>query len=96
MRLGSIGRVEEVNISDLYSHAYCCVCGNEVLVFNDFDLHSHLLGPIRRNSVSENCFKDNWLYNTTVRPDCAPGCSSEHFQSFFEPQSDQRHANENA
>jgi hypothetical protein len=24
-------------ISDLDSHAYCCVCGKEVLVFNDFD-----------------------------------------------------------
>jgi hypothetical protein len=29
--------VEEVNISDLDSHAGCCVCGKEVLVFNDFD-----------------------------------------------------------
>jgi hypothetical protein len=38
MCLGYIGRVEEVNRSDLDSHAYCCVCGKEVLVFNDFDL----------------------------------------------------------
>jgi hypothetical protein len=37
MRLGSVGRVEEVNISDLDSHADCCVCGKEVLIFNDFD-----------------------------------------------------------
>jgi hypothetical protein len=37
MRLGSVGRVEEVNRSDLDSHADCCVCGKEVLVFNDFD-----------------------------------------------------------
>jgi hypothetical protein len=37
MSLGSIGRVEEVNISDLDSHADCCVCGKEVLFFNDFD-----------------------------------------------------------
>jgi hypothetical protein len=37
MRLGSVGRVEEVNRSDLNSHADCCVCGKEVLVFNDFD-----------------------------------------------------------
>jgi hypothetical protein len=29
--------VEEGNISDLDSHAYCCVCGKEILVFNDFD-----------------------------------------------------------
>jgi hypothetical protein len=36
MRLGSVGRVEEVNRSDLDSHADCCVCGKEVLVFNDF------------------------------------------------------------
>jgi hypothetical protein len=37
LRLGSVGRVEEVNRSDLDSHADCCVCGIEVLVFNDFD-----------------------------------------------------------
>jgi hypothetical protein len=29
--------VEEVNRSDLDSHADCCVFGKEVLVFNDFD-----------------------------------------------------------
>jgi hypothetical protein len=29
--------VEEVNISDLDSHADCCVYGKDVLVFNDFD-----------------------------------------------------------
>jgi hypothetical protein len=28
--------MEEVKISDLDSHADCCVCGKEVLVFNDF------------------------------------------------------------
>jgi hypothetical protein len=37
MRLGSVGRVEEVNRFDLDSHADFCVCGKEVLVFNDFD-----------------------------------------------------------
>jgi hypothetical protein len=37
MRLGSVGHVEEVNISYLDSHADCCVCGKEVLVLNDFD-----------------------------------------------------------
>jgi hypothetical protein len=37
MRLGYVGCVEEANRSDLYSHADCCVCGKEVLVFNDFD-----------------------------------------------------------
>jgi hypothetical protein len=37
MRLGSVGRAEEANRSDLDSHADCCVCGKEVLVFNDFD-----------------------------------------------------------
>ena len=37
MRLGSVGHVKEVNRSDLDSHADCCVCGKEVLVFNDFD-----------------------------------------------------------
>jgi hypothetical protein len=29
--------VEESNRSDLDSHADCCVCGKEVLIFNDFD-----------------------------------------------------------
>jgi hypothetical protein len=37
MLLGSIGRVEEANRSDLDSHADFCVCGKEVFVFNDFD-----------------------------------------------------------
>jgi hypothetical protein len=37
LRLGSVGRVEEVNRSDLDSHVHCSVCGKEVLVFNDFD-----------------------------------------------------------
>jgi hypothetical protein len=37
MRLGYVGRVEEVNRSDLDSHADCCGCGKEVLVFNNFD-----------------------------------------------------------
>jgi hypothetical protein len=37
MRLGSVGRVEEDNRSDLDSNADCCVCGKEVLVLNDFD-----------------------------------------------------------
>jgi hypothetical protein len=32
-----VDNVEEVNISDLDLHADCCVCGKEVLVFNDFD-----------------------------------------------------------
>jgi hypothetical protein len=35
--LGSVGHVEEGNRSDLDSHADCCVCGQDVLVFNDFD-----------------------------------------------------------
>jgi hypothetical protein len=37
MRLGYVGHVEKGNRSDLDSHADCCVCGKEVLVFNDFD-----------------------------------------------------------
>jgi hypothetical protein len=37
MLLGSVGRVEEANRSDLASHADCFVCGKEVLVLNDFD-----------------------------------------------------------
>jgi hypothetical protein len=37
MRLGYVGHVEEVNRSDLDSHADCCVCGKEVMIFNDFD-----------------------------------------------------------
>jgi hypothetical protein len=37
MLLQYVGRVEEVSRSDLDSHADCCVCGKEVLLFNDFD-----------------------------------------------------------
>jgi hypothetical protein len=37
MRLGYVGRVEEGNRSDLDSHAYFCVCGKYILVFNYFD-----------------------------------------------------------
>jgi hypothetical protein len=37
MRLGSVGLVEKGKRSDLDSHADFCVCGKEVLVFNDFD-----------------------------------------------------------
>jgi hypothetical protein len=37
MRLGYVGRLEEANRSDLDSHAECCVCGKDVLVFNYFD-----------------------------------------------------------
>jgi hypothetical protein len=37
IRLGSVGRVEETNISELDSHADFCVCGKEVLVLNHFD-----------------------------------------------------------
>jgi hypothetical protein len=37
VRLGYVDGVEELNISDLDSHADYCVCGKEVLVFNDFD-----------------------------------------------------------
>jgi hypothetical protein len=37
MSLGSAGLVEEANRSDLISHTDCCVCGNEVIVINDFD-----------------------------------------------------------
>jgi hypothetical protein len=44
MRLGSVGGVEESNRSDLDSHAECCVCGKEVLVFNDFDLDVTVTG----------------------------------------------------
>jgi hypothetical protein len=44
MRLGSVGRVQEGNRSDLDSHAECCVCGKEVLEFNDFDQEVTLTG----------------------------------------------------
>jgi hypothetical protein len=37
MHLGYVDCVEEANTPDLDSHADCCVCGKEVLVFNDFD-----------------------------------------------------------
>jgi hypothetical protein len=44
MCLGSVGRVEEANRSDLDSHADCCVCAKEVLVFNNFDLEVTVTG----------------------------------------------------
>jgi hypothetical protein len=44
MSLGSVGRVEEGNRSDLDSHADCCFCGKEVLVFDDFDREVTLTG----------------------------------------------------
>jgi hypothetical protein len=44
MRLGYVVHVEEVNRSDLESHADCCVCGKEVLVFNDFDREATFAG----------------------------------------------------
>jgi hypothetical protein len=37
MHIRYVGRVEETNRSDLDLHADCCVCGKEVLIFNDFD-----------------------------------------------------------
>jgi hypothetical protein len=36
MRLGSVGRVEGLNRSDLDSHVYASVVGKEALLFNDF------------------------------------------------------------
>jgi hypothetical protein len=36
--------VEEVSRSDLDSHADCCVCGKEFLVFNDFDREVKVAG----------------------------------------------------
>jgi hypothetical protein len=44
MRLGSVGRVEEGNRSDLDSHADFCVYGKEVLGFNDFDREVRVTG----------------------------------------------------
>jgi hypothetical protein len=44
MRLGYVGRVEEANRSDLDSHADFCVCGKEVLVFNNFDREVTITG----------------------------------------------------
>jgi hypothetical protein len=44
MRQGSVGRVEEGNRSDIDSYADCCVCGKEVLVFNDFEREATVNG----------------------------------------------------
>jgi hypothetical protein len=44
MRLGSVGPVKEANRSDLDSHADCCVCGKEVLVFNGFECEVKVTG----------------------------------------------------
>jgi hypothetical protein len=37
MRPGSVVHLKKGNVSDLDSHADCCVCGKELSVFNDFD-----------------------------------------------------------
>jgi hypothetical protein len=37
MHLGSVGRVREVNRSDLDSHADACIIGKEALIFQYFD-----------------------------------------------------------
>jgi hypothetical protein len=44
MCLGNVGRMEEGNRSELDSHADCCVCGKEILVFNDFDFEVTVTG----------------------------------------------------
>jgi hypothetical protein len=52
MRLGYVGLVEEVDRSDLNSHADCCVCGNEVLVFNEFDREVTVTGYTQKEKLS--------------------------------------------
>jgi hypothetical protein len=44
MHLGFVDRVEESNRLDLGSHADCCVCWNEVLIFNDFNREVTITG----------------------------------------------------
>jgi hypothetical protein len=93
MHLGSVGHVEEVNRSDLDSHADCCVCGKEVLVFNGFDREVTVAGWDPEGETQSLSISSNGLYNSRIRPNCAPDCTSEYFQPIFEPQSDQYHAN---
>jgi hypothetical protein len=89
MRLGSVGRVEEGNRSDLESHPYCCVCGKEVLVFNDFDHEVTVTGwdP----EFTADFISSSGLHHTTVREDCALDCSSAHLDPNFESQLAQHH-----
>jgi hypothetical protein len=57
MRLGSVVHVEEANRSDLDSHADCCVCGKEVLVFNDFDREVTIMSFICASVINHDITK---------------------------------------
>jgi hypothetical protein len=96
MRLGSVGHVEEVNRSDLDSHADCCVCGKEVLVFNDFDREVTVIGWDPEGETQSLSVVSAAMGYTIPESgqDGAPNCISKYFQPNFEPQSDQHHANE--
>jgi hypothetical protein len=45
-------RLEEKNRSYLESHAYLCVCGKEVCVFNDFDREDTVTGWDPEGAIS--------------------------------------------
>jgi hypothetical protein len=98
MRLGYVGRVEGTKRSDLSSHAYCCVCGKEVLVFNDFDREVTVTGWDPEGETQSLRIVSAAMGYTifTFRKDCALDCPSEHFEPNFEPQLAQHHANETA
>jgi hypothetical protein len=94
MRLGSVVRVEEGNRSDLDSHADCCVCGKEVLVFNDFDREVTVTGwdPERETKSLRILSAD--LHYDRHRENCALDNPSTHFQSYLESQLVEHNANE--
>jgi hypothetical protein len=97
MRLGSVGRVEEGNRSDLDSHAYCCVCGKEVLVFNDFDRDITVTGwDPEGETQSLKIVSEALGYTIPQSGDCTLVCSSEHLEPNFESQLAEHHAIETA
>jgi hypothetical protein len=95
MRLGSVGRVEESNSLDLDSHADCCVCGKEVLIFNDFGREVTVTGWDPEGAAKAlRIMSAARLQYSGDREDGAFDCPSEHVQPHLEPQLVEHHENE--
>jgi hypothetical protein len=89
MRLGYVGHVEEVNISDLDSHADCCVCAKEVLFFNDFDREVAVAGC---DPEGETQFMS--IVSASMGYTIRESGQTMYFHPTFESQSTQHHTHE--
>jgi hypothetical protein len=86
MRLGSVGRVEAVNRSDIDSHADFSVCGKEVLVFNDFDREVTVTGWYPKGETqSLRIVSAAMGYTIPQSGQNALLIAHQSFQSIFEP-----------